>query len=50
MTTYVPKITLPAALFAAPAASILLPVVAGTSVGYFTRRTLPATRQGSIIC
>ncbi|KAF2146617.1 uncharacterized protein K452DRAFT_348354 [Aplosporella prunicola CBS 121167] len=37
MTTYVPQITLPAALFAAPAASILLPVVAGSSVGYLTR-------------
>ncbi|EKD20787.1 uncharacterized protein L3040_004690 [Drepanopeziza brunnea f. sp. 'multigermtubi'] len=34
MTTFIPSITLPAALFANPAASILFPIALGTAVGY----------------
>ncbi|KAF2085596.1 TspO/MBR-related protein [Saccharata proteae CBS 121410] len=37
MTTYIPQITLPAVIFEKPAASILLPVLAGTTIGYMTR-------------
>lgn len=37
MTTYTPSLTLPSAIFEQPAASILLPIVAGTAVGYSTR-------------
>jgi hypothetical protein len=39
MTTFVPFLTLPAAVFASPAVSILLPVVAGTAVGFSVQRT-----------
>jgi benzodiazapine receptor len=39
MTTYIPHLTLPAALFQNAAASILLPVAAGASVGYAVRPT-----------
>lgn len=35
--SYIPSITLPAAVFETPAASILLPVVAGLTVGYAGR-------------
>ena len=38
MTSYVPSITLPGQIFAQPAASILLPIVLGTSVGFAVRR------------
>lgn len=38
MTTFVPALTLPAAVFERPAAAILLPVVAGAGIGYLTRR------------
>lgn len=38
MTTFVPALTLPAAVFEQPAAAILLPVVAGAGIGYLTRR------------
>ena len=45
MTTFIPSITIPAAIFANPAASILLPIALGTAVGYSCRRkyfrTLP---------
>ncbi|MCJ1227892.1 hypothetical protein MMC12_004551 [Toensbergia leucococca] len=34
MTSYIPSITLPAQIFAQPAASILLPVALGTAVGF----------------
>ncbi|MCJ1249206.1 hypothetical protein MMC30_006429 [Trapelia coarctata] len=34
MTSYIPSITLPGQIFAQPAASILLPIVLGTSVGF----------------
>jgi len=34
MTTFIPSLTLPAAVFANPAASILLPVGLGTAVGF----------------
>ncbi|KAI1172438.1 TspO/MBR family-domain-containing protein [Nemania sp. FL0916] len=38
MTTYIPKIsTLPYDVFASPSASILLPIVLGTAVGYSAR-------------
>lgn len=40
MTTFIPSLTLPAAVFANPAASILLPVALGTAVGYSVRRKL----------
>ncbi|KAH7328689.1 TspO/MBR-related protein [Stachybotrys elegans] len=39
MTTYIPSITLPAAVFQNPAASILLPVTLGLGVGFMTGRT-----------
>lgn len=50
MTTYIPHLTLPAALFHNAAASILLPVVAGASIGYAvrpkeTQKTYLALRQ-----
>ena len=38
MTTYMPSITIPQAVFLHPAASIALPIVLGTAVGYSTRR------------
>lgn len=38
MTTYVPSITLPDAVFANPAASILVPVGLGLGVGYSVSR------------
>lgn len=34
---YVPSLTLPSQVFASPAASILLPILAGTGVGFSTR-------------
>ena len=34
---YIPSITLPAAIFDTPAASILLPVRCGIAVGYYGR-------------
>ncbi|EMC93674.1 hypothetical protein BAUCODRAFT_150953 [Baudoinia panamericana UAMH 10762] len=37
MTTYIPSMTLPAFIFEQPAASILLPVAAGTLVGFGTQ-------------
>lgn len=40
MTTYIPALTLPSAVFANGPVSILLPIVAGTAVGYSTRRML----------
>jgi hypothetical protein len=40
MTTYIPSITIPAAVFNSPAAAILLPVALGNAVGYLTRRKL----------
>ncbi|KAI9743537.1 MAG: hypothetical protein M1818_002851 [Claussenomyces sp. TS43310] len=39
MTTYIPHLTLPSAVFANPAASVLLPVVLGSAVGYASRPT-----------
>jgi benzodiazapine receptor len=38
MTTYIPLLTLPDAVFRHPAASILLPIALGTAVGFGTRR------------
>jgi benzodiazapine receptor len=40
MTTYIPAITIPSAVFLNPAASILLPIGLGTAVGFGTRRKL----------
>ncbi|KAK0103294.1 hypothetical protein ONS95_005325 [Cadophora gregata] len=37
MTTFIPSLTLPAALFANPAASIIFPIALGTAVGYSVR-------------
>lgn len=39
MTTYIPNLTLPEAVFNNPAISILFPITLGTVVGYSTRRT-----------
>lgn len=41
MTSYIPSLTLPSAVFANPAASILLPVALGTAVGFTLRRKSP---------
>jgi translocator protein len=41
--SYIPSITLPAAIFNAPAASILLPVGLGLGVGYYGRNTTKNT-------
>ena len=38
MTTYIPQLTLPEAIFNSLPASILLPIALGTAVGYSTRR------------
>ncbi|KAK4545659.1 hypothetical protein LTR36_002612 [Oleoguttula mirabilis] len=50
MTTYIPSLTLPGFLFENAAASILLPVAAGTAIGFSTRpketqKTYLALRQ-----
>lgn len=50
MTTYIPSLTLPAVLFENAASSILLPVAAGTAIGFSTRpketqKTYLALRQ-----
>jgi len=44
MTTFIPSITLPASVFANPAASVLLPVALGSAVGFTVR---PAGDQKS---
>lgn len=44
MTTYIPSLTIPSAIFAQPAASILLPVIMSGMVGYACRRkTFPVS-------
>jgi benzodiazapine receptor len=40
MTTYIPSLTLPSFVFDNPAVAILLPVVAGTAIGYSNKRRL----------
>ena len=50
MTTFIPSLTLPHHIFASPAASILLPIAAGTFVGFAvssekTRTTYKELRQ-----
>ena len=49
MTSYIPSITLPGQIFAQPAVSILLPIVLGTSVGFYISRTFstPFTSRAS---
>jgi benzodiazapine receptor len=37
MTTFIPSLTLPAAVFANPAASVLLPIALGSAVGFSCR-------------
>ena len=37
MTTHIPSLTLPSVIFENSAASILLPIAAGTAVGFSTR-------------
>ena len=44
MSTFIPSLTLPASVFAQPAASILLPVGAGLAVGFLTSRILYCPR------
>lgn len=39
MTTYIPSLTLPTAVFQHAATSILLPIAFGTAIGYSTKRT-----------
>ncbi|KAM3074876.1 hypothetical protein ACMFMG_008289 [Clarireedia jacksonii] len=43
MTTFIPSITLPAAVFANPTASVLLPIALGTAVGFSVRRTFSSS-------
>ncbi|RFU34342.1 hypothetical protein B7463_g1995, partial [Scytalidium lignicola] len=38
MTTFIPSLTLPASVFANPAASVLLPIAVGSAVGFSVRR------------
>jgi hypothetical protein len=38
MTTFIPSLTIPAAVFANPAASILLPIALGSAVGWTVSR------------
>lgn len=38
MTTYIPSLTLPEAIFNNLPGSVLLPIALGTAVGYSTRR------------
>jgi translocator protein len=38
MTTYIPRLTLPSAVFENPAVSILLPIALGTAVGFSVQR------------
>lgn len=45
MTTHIPYLTLPSAIFEHQAAAILLPVALGTAVGYSSRRTLCDPQQ-----
>lgn len=50
MTTYIPSLTLPTLFFENPAAAILLPIAAGTAIGFSTRpkdtqKTYLALRQ-----
>lgn len=44
MTTYIPQLTLPEAIFNSLPASILLPIALGTAVGYSTRREFQPLR------
>ena len=38
MTTFIPALTLPSAVFSTPAAAILLPVTIGAGIGYAISR------------
>ncbi|KAF7547949.1 hypothetical protein G7046_g8845 [Stylonectria norvegica] len=48
MTTYIPALTLPSAVFQNPAASILLPIALGTAVGYSTRPSSTKKKYAAI--
>ncbi|TGO81598.1 hypothetical protein BPOR_1089g00030 [Botrytis porri] len=45
MTTFIPSLTLPAAIFANPSASVLLPVTLGSAIGFAVRRSKPPPQQ-----
>jgi benzodiazapine receptor len=50
MTTYIPSLTLPAFLFNQPAVAVLLPIAAGTAIGFSvspssTKKSYAALRQ-----
>jgi benzodiazapine receptor len=51
MTTYIPALTLPEAVFNNLPASVLLPIALGSAVGYATRRTFlcPSISQVELI-
>lgn len=49
MTTYIPSLTLPAAVFAQPASSILLPVAAGMATGLISQRKLVNTHGQMLV-
>lgn len=38
MTTHIPSLTLPSAVFQHTATSVLLPIALGTAIGYSTKR------------
>ncbi|CAN8099564.1 unnamed protein product [Discula destructiva] len=46
MTTYIPALTIPYAVFANPAASILLPIGLGAGIGYSTRPNVQDKQRG----
>lgn len=50
MTTYIPSLTLPSAVFENPASSILLPIALGTAVGFGTRRKKNPTLINILQC
>jgi hypothetical protein len=52
MTTYIPALTLPDAVFLKPALSVLLPIGLGTAVGFSATRELSFSRpyiNGSLL-
>ncbi len=45
MTTYAPSLALPYSIFANPAASVLLPIALGTTIGYSVKSEQPFERH-----